>query len=118
MNNNSFSAPPEKPIIYDDVGEEVRLKLGPYKIGDSVRIKCLVLGGDPSPAVTWWRDHQMVDNSYNTTAEFKVTNLLTIPSLRRSDLHSIFTCQARNNNESVAVSTSVKLDMTCKNIEC
>ena len=96
----------------------MRLKLGPYKIGDSVRIKCLVLGGHPSPSVTWWRDHQIVDNSYNKTAEFKVTNLLTIPSLRRSDLHSILTCQARNNNESVAVSTSVKLDMTCKNNIC
>ena len=93
----------------------MRLKLGPYKIGESVRIKCLVLGGQPSPVVTWWRDHLIVDNSYNKTEEFKVTNILTIPSLRRSDLHSILTCQARNNNESVPVSTSVKLDMTCKN---
>ena len=77
-------------------------------------IKCLVLGGQPSPAVTWWRDHQIVDDSFDQTSQFKVTNLLTIPALRRSDLHSILTCQAKNNNESVPVSTSVKLDMTCK----
>ena len=92
----------------------MRLKLGPYQIGESVMIKCLVLGGQPSPAVTWWRDHQIVDDSFDQTSSFQVTNLLTIPALRRTDLHSILTCQAKNNNESVPLSTSVKLDMTCK----
>lgn len=110
--NLTVNTPPEKPTIYDDTGKEVRLKLGPYQIGESVMIKCLVLGGQPSPAVTWWRDHQIVDDSFDQTSQFKVTNLLTIPALRRSDLHSILTCQAKNNNESVPVSTSVKLDMT------
>ena len=92
----------------------MRLKLGPYQIGDSVKVECVVLGGQPSPAVTWWRDHQIVDDSFDQVSQFKVRNILSIPSLRRSDLHSILTCQARNNKESVPVSTSVKLDMTCK----
>jgi len=110
--NLTVNTPPEKPTIYDDTGKEVRLKLGPYQIGESVMIKCLVLGGQPSPAVTWWRDHQIVDDSFDQTSSFQVTNLLTIPALRRTDLHSILTCQAKNNNESVPLSTSVKLDMT------
>ena len=42
-----------------------------------------------------------------------MTNELVIPDIARTDLHSIFTCQAANNNVSVPVSTSVKLDITC-----
>ena len=107
-----ISAPPGKPVIYDESGQEVRLKLGPYKLGEAVMIKCLVVGGRPSPEVTWWRDHHLVDDSFSQISEFKVENLLTLPSLRRSDVDSILTCQAKNNNNSVPVSTSVKLDMT------
>ena len=43
-----------------------------------------------------------------------VSNELVVRDLRRSDLHTIFTCQASNNNISVPVSTSVKLDMHCE----
>ena len=93
----------------------MRLKLGPYQLGDSVSVECVVLGGQPSPAVTWWRDHQIVDDSSEQTAAGRVSNILTIPALQRSDLHSILTCQARNSNTSaVSIATSVKLDMTCK----
>ena len=44
----------------------------------------------------------------------KVSNELVVMDLKRSDLHTIFTCQAANNNISVPVSTSVKLDMQCE----
>ena len=66
-------------------------------------IKCLVVGGRPSPEVTWWRDHHLVDDSFSQISEFKVENLLTLPSLLRSDVDSILTCQAKNNNNSVPV---------------
>ena len=55
----------------------------------------------------------MVDDSFMTDTQYKVTNQLVIPNISRNDLHSIFTCQATNNNVSVPVSTSVKLDITC-----
>ena len=45
---------------------------------------------------------------------YKVENELVLNDLKRSDLHTILTCQAANNNISVPVSTSVKLDMNCK----
>lgn len=104
--------PPEKPRIHDENNEEVRLKLGPYQIGQTVSITCEVLGGRPSPSVTWWRDHHLVDETFNTDTQYKVTNQMTIKNVQRADLHSIFTCQASNNNVSVPVSTSVKLDIT------
>lgn len=34
--------PPEKPRIHDESNQEVRLKLGPYKIGETVTITCEV----------------------------------------------------------------------------
>ena len=94
---------------------QVRLKLGPYRIGDTVRLRCDALGGRPQPVVTWWRDHALMADTFSTLpGGYKVENELVISDLRRSDLHSILTCQAANNNISVPVSTSVKLDMNCK----
>ena len=89
----------------------MRLILGPYQLGESVMIKCLVVGGRPSPDVTWWRDHHLVDDSFAQNSEFRVENMLTLPSLERSDVDSILTCQAKNSNNSLPLSTSVKLDM-------
>ena len=34
--------PPEKPRIQDENNEEIRLKLGPYKVGDTLTITCEV----------------------------------------------------------------------------
>ena len=42
---SSFVVPPEKPKIYEERGQEVRLKLGPYKIGDTILLKCVANGG-------------------------------------------------------------------------
>ena len=101
-------------MIFSGSGGEVRLKLGPHRLGEAVVVKCLVVGGKPSPSVTWWRDHHLVDDSFSVKepGDFKVENLLTLPNLQRSDVNSILTCQAKNNNNSLPVSTSVKLDMT------
>jgi len=104
--------PSEKPRIFTvDDNREVRLKLGPYRMGDTVRLRCDALGGRPQPVVTWWRDHALMDDTFRTLGGYKVENELVIENLKRSDVHSILTCQAANNNISVPVSTSVKLDM-------
>ena len=43
-----FAVPSEKPRIFTAVdNREVRLKLGPYRIGDTVRLRCDALGGRP-----------------------------------------------------------------------
>ena len=40
-----FVVPPGKPKIFDERGQDVRLKLGPYRIGDTVTLKCTAYGG-------------------------------------------------------------------------
>ena len=65
--------------------------------------------------MTWWRDHALMDDTFRKLpGGYKVENELVLNDLKRSDLHTILTCQAANNNISVPVSTSVKLDMNCK----
>jgi hypothetical protein len=73
-----------------------------------------VLTGHPTPKVTWWRDHALLDDVAEESADGKVTNELRLVRLQRADLHSILTCQATNNNISVPVSNSVKIDMHCE----
>ena len=87
--------------------------MGPYQIGETLRLRCEAYGGRPLSRVTWWRDHALLDDSF-AAEHSKVSNDLVVRDLRRSDLHTIFTCQAANNNISVPVSTSVKLDMQCE----
>ena len=92
----TVNMPPEKPVITDSAGQEVRLKLGPYSLGQGLMVQCSVLGGSPRPRVTWWRDHQIVDSSSQTeevSGGARGTNLLTLPALTRGDLGSILTCQ-------------------------
>lgn len=97
--------------------------------------------GKPRPSLTWWRDYTILDDSFEfndkdgelksqrtslwkegdmwgltTFIHFTVTsNQLTIPSLARHHLLSIFTCQAINNNITVPSATSITLDL---NREC
>ena len=82
------------------------------------RINIWFFSGRPTPRVTWWRDHALLDDVSEDidVATGRVTNELRLRQLRRTDLHSILTCQATNNNISVPASTSVKLDMQCKQV--
>ena len=112
-----FSAPPEKPIIYDTIGDPVNLILGPYKIGQTLRVKCEVVGGKPIPQVTWWKDHKMVDDTIDEVFDYKVTNELILVNLTKLDQNSLLTCKTSNHVTQGDLMTSVKLQMTCKDIE-
>lgn len=46
-----FAVPPEKPKIFDERSQEVRLKLGPYRIGDTVTLKCTAYGGNANTSL-------------------------------------------------------------------
>lgn len=45
----AISVPPQKPRIFTDDSNEIRLKLGPYHVGETVRMRCEALGGRPMP---------------------------------------------------------------------
>ena len=71
--------------------------------------------GNPPPRLTWWRSHLLVDDSFEVTSDGRAaTNTLRVEGVTREDLDAVFTCQAVNNNLSIPVSTSLRLDMSCK----
>ncbi|XP_022236802.1 hemicentin-1-like [Limulus polyphemus] len=109
--------PPNKPRITDEKGEVILTVAGPYNEGDRLVLLCESEGGKPKPSLTWWKDFELIDDSYEVTPQEITFNQLHVPTLHRNDLMSSFTCEALNNNLSLPISTSVKIDMNLKPIQ-
>ncbi|XP_015791631.1 hemicentin-2-like isoform X2 [Tetranychus urticae] len=109
--------PPEEPIITDVQGNELRGLIGPYNEGDELRLVCVTVGGKPRPSLTWWRDDNIIDDSFDYNDKDVTSNQLMITSLARHNLLSIFTCQAINNNITLPSTTSITLDLNMKPTE-
>ncbi|XP_022665944.1 nephrin-like isoform X2 [Varroa jacobsoni] len=107
--------PPGEPVILDGTGKRLQGPIGPFNEGDPLKLTCQAEYGKPRPAVTWWKDFRMIDDSYTfVQSENVVKNVLEIEALTRSDALTGFTCKAANNNVTVAVSTSVIIDLNLK----
>uniref|UniRef100_A0A1A9W080 Ig-like domain-containing protein n=1 Tax=Glossina brevipalpis TaxID=37001 RepID=A0A1A9W080_9MUSC len=88
---------PEQPIILDRWGRQLNgTKLGPKQEGDDIVITCRVVGGRPQPQVRWLVNGLLVDNQYEHNSGDVIENRLLWPSVQRTDLNSVFTCQALN----------------------
>jgi hypothetical protein len=72
--------------------------------------------GSPSPAVTWWREGSVYDDTYeaSTTSNSTVTNTMRYSNLAREDLGTKFTCQASNTNRTPPVSREVHISLNCE----
>ncbi|RWS27434.1 protein turtle B-like protein [Leptotrombidium deliense] len=98
--------------IFDDNGE-IMETAGPYNEDTSVSLTCKVKGGRPPPAVTWWKNLYLLDDSYFFKQHFTI-NVLTISQLKAQDLMSTLTCQASNSNLMSPVIKSIKVDVNRK----
>ncbi|XP_077483641.1 protein turtle homolog A-like [Amblyomma americanum] len=104
--------PPGDPAIMDEDGRRLEGLVGRFSEGRKLKLLCEVGGGKPRPVVTWWRDKRLVDSNFSFVGDGTVArNWLEIDELKRSDFLSVLTCQAANNNGTVAVSRSITLDM-------
>ncbi|KAG0419491.1 hypothetical protein HPB47_004070 [Ixodes persulcatus] len=110
--NLKVIVPPGDPVILDEDGRRLEGLVGRFNEGDDLQLICEVEGGKPRPVVTWWRDKRMVDDNFTVVAGGSTArNRLKIRELKRSDFLTVLTCQAANNNVTVAVSRSITLDM-------
>ena len=100
------------------------IEIGPFTLGDFLRLRCVSTRGHPSPNVTWWRDNaflmdssfQMVDGIGGAADERVVINDLEIRNLERHHNGAILTCRAVNNIMAPAAIASVKILMHCKSL--
>jgi hypothetical protein len=70
--------------------------------------------GRPSPEVRWLINGLQVDDQTEHSSGDVIENRLLWPSVQRSDLNSIFTCQALNTKLVEPKETSFVLDMNRK----
>ncbi|CAO1351340.1 unnamed protein product [Diamesa hyperborea] len=106
---------PEHPVVLDRWGRQLnRTQIGPKQEGDDIMITCRVVGGRPQPEVRWLINGLPVDDQYEHNSGDVIENRLLWPAIQRSDLNSIFTCQALNTDLVEPKETSFVLDMHLK----
>lgn len=84
------TVPPTQLTILDHHGAAVRDQTaGPYLEGDSINLTCLSSGGVPPPRVSWWREHALVDDSFQVLPDGSVRNVLQLKNIQRKDLLTV-----------------------------
>jgi hypothetical protein len=110
-----FSVPPERISIRDESNSERNSVVGPYSEGDTMKLKCDVFGGRPTPNVTWYRDgYPLLSETVVVPSGRHLRSEIVVERLSRQDLNSRFTCKAINHHRATPVEVSVQLDMNCK----
>ncbi|XP_066943140.1 contactin-4-like [Macrobrachium rosenbergii] len=104
--------PPRRMRIVTEAGVDVSGVIGPYPVGASLKLQCIVEGGQPRPHLIWWNENKLLDDVAEEKLKEVTVNTLTLPSLSRGDLYKVFTCQASNSNISAALAAAVTLDMS------
>ncbi|RWS15129.1 hemicentin-2-like protein, partial [Dinothrombium tinctorium] len=110
----SLPVPAKNLLIFDDTGNEIKGIGGPFNEDMLLNLTCESVGGNPFPAVSWWKDAKLIDNSYFTSPKGSVVNVLSLPPLKRKDLMMELTCQASNNNLTAPATVTISIDINLK----
>ncbi|XP_052744055.1 neural cell adhesion molecule 2 [Bicyclus anynana] len=96
--NFTVITPPNRPVIMDAKTRDVTRLLEPYDEGDTLELLCEVYGGDPRPALVWYLENTVIDDSFEQKSDGVTVNTLTFPSVGRQHLNARLVCQASNTN--------------------
>ncbi|XP_017855731.1 PREDICTED: hemicentin-2-like [Drosophila arizonae] len=104
--------PPKQVVIRDGANVERSTVVGPYSEGDVVALKCQVIGGYPTPTITWYRDGVEIPSTTTILPGGKVLqNEIVLGPLGRNDLNSKLVCKAVNHPRASVVEAVVQIDM-------
>ncbi|XP_034475559.1 hemicentin-1 [Drosophila innubila] len=104
--------PPKQVIIRDSANVERSTVVGPYSEGDIIALKCQVVGGYPTPSVSWYRDGMEIPSQVTYLPGGKVLQSeISLGPLGRSDLNSRLVCRAMNHPKASVVEAVVQIDM-------
>ncbi|XP_026734267.1 hemicentin-2-like isoform X2 [Trichoplusia ni] len=86
---------PSPPFFMDEMSNKVTGRVGPYHDGDTLVLRCLVIGGRPPPRISWYSGDTMVDASDGDSE---------IPAVRENELYlpltrdnaAALSCRAQN----------------------
>ncbi|CAG4981229.1 unnamed protein product [Parnassius apollo] len=85
--------------------------VGPYYVGDTVHLFCVVFGGKPLASLSWWAGHRLLKNTTTPLSEQRVRSDLMYGPLRREDHGLVLTCFAKNNEKTPPLSIDITIDM-------
>uniref|UniRef100_T1J3R4 Ig-like domain-containing protein n=1 Tax=Strigamia maritima TaxID=126957 RepID=T1J3R4_STRMM len=115
--NLTVIIPPAQPIIFDEHGVELNETTNSLNEQSHLFLSCESSTGRPEPALLWWRDDVLVDDTYHITPAGGVRNDLAVAALTRRDFRATYTCQASNNNLSEPAERSVFVNMNLKPLQ-
>ncbi|XP_073950648.1 B-cell receptor CD22-like [Choristoneura fumiferana] len=101
---------PSPPFFFDEVGNKVEEKIGPYHEGDTLVLSCLVIGGRPPPRISWYSGETLVDASDGASDIPGVKeNELYLPLTR--DNAAALSCRASNTRLAPPVVASLQIEL-------
>ncbi|KAG1653241.1 Kin of IRRE-like protein 3 [Nymphon striatum] len=101
--------PPPKPTIIDKTtGKITDGIIDHYNEGDTVRLRCQVPRGNPTPKVFWLRKGYIFDKQFKVAPNGTVYNDLTLENISRELYHQQIVCLASNNNITLPSTTVIK----------
>ncbi|KAG6458899.1 hypothetical protein O3G_MSEX011107, partial [Manduca sexta] len=94
----------------DEVNNKVADKVGPYHDGDTLVLRCLVIGGRPPPRISWYSGNTLVDASDGDSDIPKVReNELYLPLTR--DNAAALSCRASNTKLAPPLVASLEIEL-------
>lgn len=84
--------------------------------GDTVILKCSVVGGNPLPSLQWYKNDKPYHHEFRTDEQTsKVWSELLI-NVTRSDNNAVYRCDAVNAALTEPYSKQVKFTVKCKSL--
>ncbi|CAH1637621.1 unnamed protein product [Spodoptera littoralis] len=101
---------PSPPFFMDEMSNKVVGRVGPYHDGDTLVLRCLVIGGRPPPRISWYSGETLVDASDGDSE---------IPAVRENELYlpltrdnaAALSCRASNTHLSPPIVASLEIEL-------